>query len=88
MEEHTNLNSATFHDNQKVKKLRKVFKAHKGETHIIVLQDVPDPDAIASAATHQLICLSYGIEVDIVYSGQVSHRPERSLWEQGQWRLF
>ncbi len=71
--------SRELHDNQKVKKLQEVLEAHKGESHIIAIQDYPDPDAISSAFAHQLICLNYGIEVDIVYGGRISHQQNIAL---------
>ncbi len=74
-----NSSTAALHDSQKVNKLKTVLEAHKGETHIIAIQDFPDPDAIASAFAHQLICLNYGIEVDIVYNGRVSHQQNIAL---------
>jgi len=74
-----NSSTAVLHDSQKVSKLKTVLESHKGETHIIAIQDFPDPDAIASAFAHQLICLNYGIEVDIVYNGRVSHQQNIAL---------
>jgi nanoRNase/pAp phosphatase (c-di-AMP/oligoRNAs hydrolase) len=74
-----NSSTAALHDSQKVSKLKTVLEAHKGETHIIAIQDFPDPDAISSAFAHQLICLNYGIEVDIVYSGRISHQQNIAL---------
>jgi hypothetical protein len=32
-----------------------VLEQHRGERHVIVLQDFPDPDAISSAYAHQLL---------------------------------
>ncbi len=64
---------------QKIKKLNDVLEVHRGETHIIAIQDFPDPDAIASAFAHQLICLNYDIEVDIVYGGRISHQQNIAL---------
>lgn len=72
-------NSLALHSSQKTTKLKEFLEAHKGETHIIAIQDFPDPDAIASALAHQLICLNYGIEVDIVYGGRVSHQQNVAL---------
>ncbi len=71
--------SATLNDQQRVKKLQSVLEAHRGETHIIAIQDFPDPDAIASAFAHRLICLNYGIDVDIVYAGRISHQQNIAL---------
>lgn len=74
-----NASTTALHDGQKVGKLKAVLEAHKGETHVIAIQDFPDPDAIASAFAHQLICLNYGIEVDIVYAGRISHQQNIAL---------
>jgi nanoRNase/pAp phosphatase (c-di-AMP/oligoRNAs hydrolase) len=52
---------------------------HRGERHIIVLQNYPDPDAISSAYAHQLISRRFGIETDIVYSGKISHQQNVAL---------
>ena len=78
--ENAKQNSAELHSSQKIKKLKDVLEAHRGETHIIAIQDFPDPDAIASAFAHQLICLNYGIEADIVYGGgRISHQQNIAL---------
>jgi nanoRNase/pAp phosphatase (c-di-AMP/oligoRNAs hydrolase) len=53
--------------------------AHRGEKHIIVLQDFPDPDAISSAFAHQLISAAFEIKCDIVYSGKISHQQNIAL---------
>ena len=59
--------------------LGRVLEAHRGERHVIVLQNYPDPDAISSAYAHQLISRKYGIETDIIYSGKVSHQQNVAL---------
>lgn len=56
-----------------------VLERHHGERHIVVLQDYPDPDAIASAFIHKLISARYDITVDLVYSGRVSHQQNIAL---------
>jgi nanoRNase/pAp phosphatase (c-di-AMP/oligoRNAs hydrolase) len=53
--------------------LGEVLAAHRGERHIVVLQDFPDPDALASAYAHQLISAGYDIQADVVYAEQISH---------------
>ncbi len=50
----------------------------RGEKHIIVLQDFPDPDAISSAFA-QLMSAAFDIASDIVYSGKVSHQQNVAL---------
>jgi len=55
--------------------LTQLLEAHRGERHVVVLQNYPDPDAISSAYAHQLISAQFGIQIDIVYGGKISH-PE------------
>ena len=71
--------SSELQVSQKIKKLKDVLEAHRGETHVIAIQDFPDPDAIASAFAHQLICLNYDIETDIMYGGRISHQQNIAL---------
>jgi nanoRNase/pAp phosphatase (c-di-AMP/oligoRNAs hydrolase) len=59
--------------------LRQVLEKHKNERHAIVLQNFPDPDAIASAFAHQLISAQFDIEVDILYGGKISHQQNLAL---------
>ncbi|MCU0571440.1 MAG: bifunctional oligoribonuclease/PAP phosphatase NrnA [Syntrophobacteraceae bacterium] len=59
--------------------IAKVLDDHRGEAHVIVLQDFPDPDAISSAVAHQLISAAYDIKCDIVYSGKISHQQNMAL---------
>jgi nanoRNase/pAp phosphatase (c-di-AMP/oligoRNAs hydrolase) len=56
-----------------------VFEAHRGERHVVVLHDFPDPDAIASAFAHQLICETFDIQADVVYGGKISHQENIAL---------
>src|SRR5206468_1605401 len=37
----------------RVAEMAQLLEAHRGERHIIVLQNYPDPDAISSAFAHQ-----------------------------------
>ncbi len=60
-------------------KLAKTLEAHRGERHLIVIQDFPDPDAISSAYAHQLISAEFEIETDIIYSGTISHQQNIAL---------
>jgi nanoRNase/pAp phosphatase (c-di-AMP/oligoRNAs hydrolase) len=59
--------------------LAEMLDAHRGEHHVVVLQDYPDPDAIASALAHQLISRDYDIQVDILYTGVISHQQNLAL---------
>jgi nanoRNase/pAp phosphatase (c-di-AMP/oligoRNAs hydrolase) len=62
-----------------VAELAQLLEAHRGERHIIVLQNFPDPDAISSAFAHQLISTQFGIAADIVYTGKISHQQNVAL---------
>jgi nanoRNase/pAp phosphatase (c-di-AMP/oligoRNAs hydrolase) len=59
--------------------LSEVLSPHSGERHIVVLHDYPDPDAISTGYTHQLISAAYDIEVDIIYTGEISHQQNLAL---------
>jgi len=60
-------------------KIAGVLTAHRGEHHVIVLQDFPDPDAIATGYVHQLLSAEYDITADVVYGERISHRQNVAL---------
>ncbi|HEX9925473.1 MAG TPA: bifunctional oligoribonuclease/PAP phosphatase NrnA [Anaerolineae bacterium] len=60
-------------------KIAETLDAHRGEHHVIVLQDFPDPDAISSAYAHKLISAKFDIDVDIIYTGRISHQQNIAL---------
>ncbi|MGK7954686.1 MAG: bifunctional oligoribonuclease/PAP phosphatase NrnA [Crocosphaera sp.] len=60
-------------------KLRQTLEKHRGERHIVVIQDFPDPDALSSAWAYQLMAQPYEIECDIVYAGTLSHQENIAL---------
>ncbi len=60
-------------------KLTDLLERHRGEKHLIVLHEFPDPDAISSAFAHRLLCAEFGIEADIVYTGKLSHQQNVAL---------
>ena len=66
-------------DLEKSQEFMRILKDHQGERHIVVMQDFPDPDAISAAYAHQLISRNQNIEVDIVYSGSISHQQNLAL---------
>jgi nanoRNase/pAp phosphatase (c-di-AMP/oligoRNAs hydrolase) len=59
--------------------LGRVLEQHRGERHVTVIQDYPDPDAIASAFAHRLISNRFEIAVDIIYGGRLSHAQNIAL---------
>lgn len=56
-----------------VNSLKELFHQQKGEHHLIVMHDYPDPDAIASAWAHSHLCRAFGVDSTIAYGGEVSH---------------
>ena len=75
-----NLESKKSNDLAKiVEKLGQTLEKHRGEKQIVVIQDFPDPDALSSAWTYQLIAANYDIECNIVYGGTLSHQENIAL---------
>jgi len=66
-------------EHTKRSELKKLLVACRGERHIVVVQDFPDPDAISTAFAHKLISAQFDIEVDIVYGRRISHLQNRAL---------
>lgn len=64
---------------QKSEELRQTLLSHKHERHLVLLQDFPDPDALSSAWTYQLIAQQCDIKCDIVYAGTLSHQENIAL---------
>jgi nanoRNase/pAp phosphatase (c-di-AMP/oligoRNAs hydrolase) len=63
----------------KAKELERFLSEHRGERHVVILQDFPDPDAISSAFAHQLISGQFDIDVDVVYERRISHPQNIAL---------
>ncbi len=59
--------------------IKQILSEHKGEKHLIVMHDYPDPDAIAAAYAHKLISAHFDIAADIIYAGRISHAQNISL---------
>jgi nanoRNase/pAp phosphatase (c-di-AMP/oligoRNAs hydrolase) len=59
--------------------LGEYLETQRGERHLVVLQDYPDPDAISCSLAYRLIAAQYEIKVDIVYRGKVSHQQNIAL---------
>jgi len=60
---------------KRTEELRKLLETCKGQRHLVVIQNYPDPDAISTGLAHKIISEQFGIEVDIIYAGTISH-PE------------
>lgn len=59
--------------------LAQTLERHRGERHLVIIQDFPDPDALGSAWTYWLIARNYEIECEIVYAGILSHQENIAL---------
>jgi nanoRNase/pAp phosphatase (c-di-AMP/oligoRNAs hydrolase) len=59
--------------------IAEVLQAHRGERHVIILHNFPDPDAISSAFSHQLVSAAFNITADILYGGRISHPQNVAL---------
>jgi nanoRNase/pAp phosphatase (c-di-AMP/oligoRNAs hydrolase) len=64
---------------QKVNELRQVLEKHRGNRHLVALQDFPDPDALSCAWAYKLLAQQYDIRSDIVYAGALSHQENIAL---------
>ena len=65
---------------ESTKAILEILEGHRGERHIIVLHEYPDPDAIAVGYAHRIIGSAFDIEADILYSGTISH-PQNIILE-------
>ena len=63
----------------KAQKMAELLGAHRGERHLVVLHDFPDPDAISAAYAQRLINAQFEIETDIIYNGKISHPQNIAL---------
>ena len=59
--------------------LTQILEEHRGERHVIVLHNFPDPDSISCAFAHQLISKNFGIETDLIHTGAISHQQNLAL---------
>ncbi|MEX2282286.1 MAG: DHH family phosphoesterase [Gemmatimonadota bacterium] len=68
-----------FGDDERTQAFAEFLKKHRGEVHVAILQDYPDPDAISSALAYRLLGERCDIEVDILYEGRISHQENLAL---------
>lgn len=62
-----------------IEALRRMLQNHEEERQIVLLQDFPDPDALASAWAYKLIAKTYDITCDIFYAATLSHQENVAL---------
>jgi nanoRNase/pAp phosphatase (c-di-AMP/oligoRNAs hydrolase) len=68
-----------FGDDARARAFAAFLGSHRGEAHIVALQDFPDPDAISSALAYRMMAAKFDIEADIVYEGRISHQENLAL---------
>jgi nanoRNase/pAp phosphatase (c-di-AMP/oligoRNAs hydrolase) len=68
-----------FGDDDRARAFAAFLESHRGEAHIVALQDFPDPDAISSAMAYRLMASKHDIDADIVYEGRISHQENLAL---------
>jgi nanoRNase/pAp phosphatase (c-di-AMP/oligoRNAs hydrolase) len=68
-----------FGNTERAREFAAFLERHRGERHIVALQDYPDPDAIAAAMVYRELATRYDIAVDIFYEGRVSHQENLAL---------
>ena len=56
-----------------------LLEKERGNRHIVVLHEYPDPDAIACGYAQRLIGANFDIETDILYAGEISHQQNLAL---------
>ncbi|MCC6933140.1 MAG: DHH family phosphoesterase [Deltaproteobacteria bacterium] len=60
-------------------KLKGLLEKERGNSHLIILQGTPDPDAISSAMALGFLGMPYGIEATVLCFMAVSHQENRAL---------
>ncbi len=68
-----------FGDRGRAGAFAEFLRSHGGETHIVAVQDFPDPDAISSAMAYRAMAAEHDIDVDVVYEGRISHQENLAL---------
>ncbi|GBE55333.1 MAG TPA: potassium transporter TrkA [Euryarchaeota archaeon] len=64
---------------RRLKHLKKVIKDAGEKALAIVLQDNPDPDAIASGMSLKRIAETLNIQSDLIYGGEIGHEENKAL---------
>jgi len=65
-----------------------ILAIHRGEKHIVVLHEYPDPDAIAAGYAHRIISKEFDIDADILFSGTISHPQNVALTHALDYKLI
>jgi nanoRNase/pAp phosphatase (c-di-AMP/oligoRNAs hydrolase) len=68
-----------FGDSDQARAFAEFLRRHREEDHVVALQDFPDPDAIAAGLAYRILAEPFGITVDILYDGRISHQENLAL---------
>lgn len=68
-----------FGDPDRARDFAEFLRRHREEDHVVALQDFPDPDAIAAGLAYRMLAEPFGIKVDILYEGRISHQENLAL---------
>jgi nanoRNase/pAp phosphatase (c-di-AMP/oligoRNAs hydrolase) len=71
--------SPHFGNHERARAFAAFLERHRGEDHVVALQDYPDPDAIAAALAYRMLASRYEIDADIIYEGRISHQENLAL---------
>lgn len=71
--------SATPAGLRRAQELKQLLSTRAGERHVVAIQDYPDPDAISSAVGYRELARPFGIDVQILYEGLISHPENLAL---------
>ncbi|MBF0342280.1 MAG: bifunctional oligoribonuclease/PAP phosphatase NrnA [Magnetococcales bacterium] len=63
----------------KAAQLAAMLEGRSGERHAVILQDFPDPDAIACGFAYHLLAAERDIQADLIYGGRISHQENIAL---------
>ncbi|HWV56453.1 MAG TPA: bifunctional oligoribonuclease/PAP phosphatase NrnA [Longimicrobiales bacterium] len=70
---------ANYGNIERARAFAEFLNRHRGERHLVVMQDFPDPDAISSALAYRMLARTADITTDIAYEGRVSHQENLAL---------
>lgn len=63
----------------RARELASLLERHRGERHLVAIQDFPDPDAISSALGYQELARAFDIRADVFHDGLISHPQNLAL---------
>lgn len=64
---------------KKSQQVEALLVGRAGERHAVILQDFPDPDAISCGFAYRCLVEQWGIDVDLLYGGRISHQENLAM---------